>query len=342
MTTVSDGLFQYGGMPVNGAVPPFVSRYSKTFFVDPVNGLDGNSGESPSQAFATLYRAHKMCTAGQNDVVYLIGTGAAAGTARLSTANAIAGDSSLTTGELIWSKNATHLIGIAAPGVNSRARIANPTGTYTAATFGSNAFMTVSGNGCYIANISLTQSFSTGNAAEITLTVTGSYNVFDNVFASGPLSAAGYQGANSRALKVSTGGENIFLGGQYGADTVTRSALNANVEFASATARNRFDKVIFPMYTDDATAVGILGTGAGCMDRFQLFTNCWFINAIESGSTGATALANLTSASAGGMLVFANCNLIGFTKWGDTNALAQSYVSNVGGAATDGLMLAPT
>jgi len=158
----------------------------------------------------------------------------------------------------------------------------------------------------------------------------------------GMASTVAAEGANSRVLKIATGGENTFMNCQIGIDTVTRSAANANIEFASGTARNRFINCLLPVMTDDAAALCILGTGAACMDRFQLFTDCWFINAIESTSVAMTVAASLTSASSGGMLVFANCNSVGMTKWGDTNALAQSYVSNVGGASTDGLMLAPS
>ena len=342
MTTVADGLFQSGGMPVTGGVPPFVSCRSKTFFVDPVNGSDGNSGKSPQNAFASLYAAHGHMTAGRNDVCYLIGTGAAAGSVRLSLANAVAYDSTATTGTLTWSKNACHLIGVAAPGSNARARIATPTGTYTQATFNALPFITVSGSGCYVANLSTFQQFSTGADGEINFNITGSYNIFNNIFMGGMASTLAAQGAASRVLKIATGGENTFVNCQIGIDTVLRSAANANIEFASGTARNRFIDCILPIITDDAAALAILGTGAACMDRYQLFTNCWFINAIESTSTTMTVAASLTSASSGGMLVFANCNSIGITKWGDTNALAQSYVSNVGGAATDGLMLAPS
>ena len=44
MTTVADGLFQYGGMPVG--MPPYTGNW---YWVDPVHGSDGNSGRSPAQ-----------------------------------------------------------------------------------------------------------------------------------------------------------------------------------------------------------------------------------------------------------------------------------------------------
>jgi hypothetical protein len=346
MTTVADGLYQFGGMPVMGGIPPFLGKNAKVFFVDPVNGSDGNPGNSPARAFASLYRAHYMMTAGQNDVCFLLGNGATSGTARLSLANALAAqgptETAATSGELVWSKDACHLIGIAAPGTNSRARIATPTGTYTAATFGSNNMMTVSADGCYFANFSLTQSFSTGNAAEITLTVSGERNVFNNVYASGGLRAAAYGGAASRALLV-TGGENEFFSCDIGADTVTRSAANANLSFTSAAARNRFVKCLFAMHTSSATSVFVLADTGG-VDRWTLFDDCMFINAMDSGSTAITGAFSL-AASIGGSMVVKNSGLVGdgAANWGiDATSLAQMYVDNVGGAATAGLMLNPT
>lgn len=342
MTTFGDQVYQYGGMPVGVSGLPFPAT-GKAFFVDPVNGSDGNSGKKPSEALATLYKAHSLCTSGNNDVVYLIGDGGTTATARLSTALAASVDSSVTAGTLIWSKSATHLIGITAPTMNRRARIATPTGTYTYTTFGSvTNLITVSGSGNYFANFSVFSQFSTGGAGEILMEVTGQRNSFNGVDLLGPGSTAAIQGTGSRTVKITGGGENTFVNCTLGLDTVTKTVANATLEFASATARNRFDRCVFPMYGSGNGQFWVIGTGAGCMDRWQLFTNCWFLNNVESGSANLTAATSLTNAAAGGMLVMANCNLVGATKWGDTNALAQMYVSNVGGAATDGLMLAPT
>lgn len=340
MTTFADGLFQYGGMPVTPGVPvPFTG---KAWFVDPVNGADGNPGNSPQQAFATLYRAHAMARSGYNDVVYLIGNGAASGSVRLSTASAQSVDSSATSGQLTWSKSALHLIGIAGPGQNARARIATPTGTYTEATFNSLKFISVTGSGNYFANLATFQQFSTGANGEINLEVTGSYNTFNNVFLGGLASALAAQGTAGRVLKISGGGENRFIGCQIGLDTVTRTVANASIEFASGTARNSFIDCVLPFQTSAAGVLGILGTGAACMDRWQLFERCKFINNTSSTSTTMTALASLTSASPGGLLLFKDCDTIGITKLGDTNALANSYVTNVGGAATGGLDVNPS
>jgi hypothetical protein len=327
-------------MPVSSGTLPFTG---KTFWVDVVNGSDGNNGLTPGRAFATLYAAHSAATAGNNDVVYLIGNGAASGSARLSLANAQVWDSTATAGTLVWSKNATHLIGVTAPtGVAQRARIAPPTGTYTVTTFGSANFVTVTGAGCFFSNFSVFNGFSTGGAAQIAWTDTGGRNAYSNVDFGGMGDAGSAQDAGSRSLKVSTAGENTFVRCTVGLDTVTRTVANASLELAGGTPRNRFIECMFPFQTSSATTLGILGTGNACVDRWNSFERCVFVNNIKSTSTGMTALVSFTTASPGGLLVFKNCDTIGITKIGDTNGLANSYVSNVGGAATGGLDLNPS
>src|SRR5260370_1350706 len=145
LTNFPNGLTSFGIPVLGGASIPFTGKY---FFVDAVNGSDGNTGRSPSKALATVYKAHSLMTSGNNDVCYLIGSGSTAGTQRLSLANAQSVDSTATTGTLNWTKNAAHLIGITAPSrVAQRARFAPPTGTYTQATFGSGNFVVVTGSG---------------------------------------------------------------------------------------------------------------------------------------------------------------------------------------------------
>lgn len=348
MTTVSDGLFQYGGMPVGYGIPPFVSKDSKVFFVDPVNGLDGNPGNA-KLPFQTLYKAHKMCTAGNNDVVFLISNGALSGAAVLTAALAAAADSTLTTGVLTWSKNATHLIGVCSGGNNQRAKIATVYDrdgtTYTVTTFGSSTqFVNVTASGCYFKNISAQALFSTGGASMVCWTDAGSRNVYDNCGFYGQMDTASAQGTGSRSLKVgsSGSGENMFIRCQIGQDTVTRTVANANLELAGGTPRNTFYKCLFPIYGSGGGQFAVLGTGASCIDRWTLFDQCEFINNVGSGSANLTAMMSLTNASPGGILRLKQCGLVGATKWGDTNALAFSYVDNVGGAATDGLSLNPS
>lgn len=334
LTNFPNGITSFG-VPVLGTIGglPFTGNY---YFVDPVNGADGNEG-SVELPLKTLYGALAKCTAGNNDVVVLVGNGAASGSARLSTANAQSITPSATTGTLNWNKDATHLIGVCAPtGVAQRARIAPPSGTYTATTFGSDAFINVTASGCYFANISVFCGFSTGSASMIAWTDSGSRNAYSNVNIFGMADAASAGGANARTLKLNGGGEHTFIGCTLGGDTVARSAANATVELAGGTARNSFIDCTFPFQCSAGTPEGLRVAAASGMDRYALFKGCSFINNVGSTSTTMSALATL-AASAGGQVVIQNSASVGITEFGsDANSLGQIYVDMAAPSASAG------
>lgn len=333
---------QVSGVPTQGmgGAPMFTGRW---FFVDPVRGSDGNTGAADNP-MASVYRAHSLMTAGQNDVCVVVGSGSTAATQRLSLANAQAINSAATAGTLAWTKSACHLIGMTAPTmVGQRARFAPPTGTYTQATFGSGNFITVSGSGCYFANFSVFNGFSTGGNSQIAWTDSGGRNYYENVNIQGAADAASAQSTSSRSLLVTGTGENTFVNCTFGTDTVTRTVANATVQFASGTPRSTFINCTFPFQTSAATVLGIIGVGAACMDRWQKFVGCTFINNVQSTSTAMDALATLP-ASAGGLLLMKDCTLVGITEFGtDATSRGQIYVD--GGtvtAATSGIAVNPT
>lgn len=317
------------------------------FFVDPVNGSDGNIGTADNP-FKTIYWAYAKCVSGNNDVVVIVGNGAATGSARLSVANAQVADPTATTGTLTWAKNATHLVGMCAPAsVAQRARLAPPTGVYTQATFGSGNFVVVTGSGCIFSNFSVFNGFSTGGVNQIAWTDNGSRNYYNNVNFGGAGDAASAADTGSRSLKIGSGGsgENTFVGCTIGLDTVDRSVANASLEFAGATPRNTFVGCTFPMRATAAGVLSVLGTGAACMDRWQRFDNCLFLNAMSSGATAQTVIASLTNAAPGGYMAMNNCGFVGdgSTNWGDTNALANMYVLGATPvAASNGIMVKPS
>ena len=338
MTTVADGLYQYGGMPVISGMPvPFTGKW---WWVDPLGGLDGNSGSKPSDAFQTLYMAHNQAVAGRNDVVALISNGASTSSARLSLALAQTVTPAATAGTLVWSKNATHLIGVCSPTYTAqRARIAPPTGTYTQATFGSGNFVTVTAAGCYFANFSLFNGFSTGGTNQICWTDSGQRNAYVNVEFGGMADAASANDAGSRSLKVggAGNGENSFFRCTIGLDTVARTAANSALEFTGGTPRNRFTECVFPSFLTGSGANGfaILGTGNSCVDRFNLFERCVFVSSIKSGGSLAMAtLGSFTTAAPGGLVLLKDCDAVGMTAVGDANFLANSYVTNLYGTTT--------
>ena len=340
LTNFPNGITSFG-VPVLGNIGgiPFSGNY---YFVDPVNGADGNEG-SADYPLATLYAAINRAVSGNNDVIVLMSNGAASGTARLSLALAQTINSSATSGTLNWNKNATHLIGMTAPTrIGQRARIAPPTGVYTASTFGANTFINVTGAGCFFANIDIFVGFSTGSASMIGVIEAGGRNAYQNVNIQGLGDAASAGGSAARTLKI-TSQENTFTDCVLGLDTVARSAANATVEFASGTARNSFIGCTFPFQTSAATPLGIIASGASSIDRFQLFQQCTFINNVQSTSTTMNGLATLP-ASAGGLLLIKDSTMVGITEFGtDATTRGQIYVDGASVvAATSGIAVNPT
>lgn len=297
-------------------------------YLQPSSSYLGTQTGSATAPYTTLADAYAAGRNGKNDVVVLVGNGAASGSARLSSG-------------FTWAKDALHLVGVdSGVNISNRARIAP-----TAAVAAFANFFTVSGNGCRFANIQWFHGFDTGTTSQICMTVTGSRNLFSDCHIAGMGDTASAQNANSRSLKIGSNGsgENMFVNCVIGLDTVTRTAANASLEFASATPRNQFIGCLFPFMTSSATVLGILGTGNECMDRFQYFDRCMFINNVKSTSTTMTVLTSFTTASPGGLCLHNRSVLVGITDYGDTNGLANSFVDGLtGAAATSGIAVNPS
>jgi hypothetical protein len=335
--------FQVDGVPTMGmnGLPP---TRGSVFFVDYVNGSDGNNG-SASFPLKTVYRAHAKAVAGRGDVVVVVSDGSTTGTQRLSLANAQAVDSTVSAGTLVWSKNNTHLVGLAAPTVvGQRARFAPPSGTYTQATFGSGNFVTVTASGCIFANLSVFNGFSTGGSSQIAWTDSGGRNYYSNVMFGGAGDAASAQSTSSRSLLLSgTAGENTFDSCEFGLDTVTRTVANATLEFSGGIPRNTFRNCNFVFQTSASTPIGLLVAAASGIDRWQKFDNCTFVNNVQSTSTTMSGLSTL-AASAGGLLLMKSCTLVGISEFGtDATSRGQIYVDGAAPTAgSSGIAVNPT
>jgi hypothetical protein len=122
-------------------LPPWLAfTQGKIFHVKPYSGVDTNAGLSSSGALKTLAAALAKCTAGENDVVLLY-----------AESNTSAYTTDYQAATLNWNKDLTHLIGVTSGvSMSPRARIAVAS-TYAAA----GPTMTVSANGCYIANVQI-------------------------------------------------------------------------------------------------------------------------------------------------------------------------------------------
>ena len=297
------------GMPlygIQGTLPPFSGN---SFWVDETNGSDGNTG-GPQDPFKTLTQAHSACLAGNNDVVYLKGT-------------------VHTTATTVWSKNNTHLIGLA-PSLDSeaRARISQT---------GSTVFtplVSVTAAECIFSNIGSFHGFA-DLTNQICWADSGQRNQYTHCAFLGMGNATG--GASqtgSRSLTVGGGGngENTFTNCVIGLDTIVRSAANASLELLGGSPRNVFRNCTFPCDTSSAAALWLVVTATG-MDRWALFDNCAFVNSIDSGSTELT-VGMTVNASAGGSVLLNNCITLGATAIASTGPVYINQISAAGATTT--------
>lgn len=316
---------EVAGVPTMGVggAPFFTGNW---WFVDPLNGSDGNSGAADSP-FQTIYQGYNKAVADNNDVVILVGSGDTSGTARLSVALAQTINPAATTGTVTWAKNATHLVGMTAPTLNCRARFAPPTGTYTAATFGNAGnFFNVTASGCYFANFSLFNGFSTGATGQICWQDSGSQNYYDHVHFGGMGDTASAASTTSACISlVGSGGEREFVNCTIGLDTVQRTGANSSLIVSAGTPRNSFRYCRFISdLSSGATAAAILTAPSASIDRWIEFDQCRFLNSVKS-SGSAMAQAFVMTAS-GGLVLVNNCGAAGITAW-ETSTSGFVYVT---------------
>jgi hypothetical protein len=284
-----------GGMEIKGI--PLVTMGGTNYFVDPVNGSDGNNGKTWQRAVKTLAKAHSLQTTGANDTTYLIGNGATSGTAR-------------ETETLTWSKNAAHLVGVAAPtAVAARARYSAASGSTYA------TMMTVSGDGNIIANLHVFQNYAT-DAANICMNVTGERNYFYGGHYAGGGHATGAGNAGMTSLTLTGDGENTFDGVTIGLDTIARTAASGEIDFKSAAVRNVFRDCNIVTFGAAGTFF-VTADSSGCLDRYTIFDNCNFLNAPTGAVGGAATMTAGFSvhASAGGYILVKDCSSVGMTGW---------------------------
>jgi hypothetical protein len=319
---------EVAGVPTMGmaGAPLFSGNW---YFVDYVNGNDGNPG-SADEPLKTIYAAHDLMQAGNNDVCVIVGNGAASGTQRLSIANAQVGDPTATTGTLNWSKDACHLIGMTAPtGISPRARLA-PETTATLTTFGSGTLVNVTASGCYFANFQAFSGYATGGNNQICWNDSGDRNYYADVHFAGAGDTASAQSTSSRSLVLDGGSESTFVNCTFGVDTVQKTVANSIVEFKAGSTRNKFVNCDFIWWSNSATTLVVSAAAASAIDRWIKFDNCAFLGF----GTALTGIASL-AASVGGYLLMKNSTLVSgsATNWGaDATSLAQMWVD--GGAPT--------
>lgn len=321
-TTFSGPVVSPGGFigPVLGGNTVFTGTF---FYVNPATGADGNDGLTPATAVQSITTAFNKCTSGNNDVVYLIGDGTTAGTARISST-------------LTWNKNATHLIGVCSPvAISQRARISHaasaPTTAFT-------PMVRVTGNGCLFSNIQIFEGFA-ADTAVVTWEDQGNRNYYSNVQFAG-MGNATYSAdeTGSACLLLTGGGEHVFDGCAFGVDTVPRTVANANIRLRSETARNIFRGCLTLIYATAAGVLAVDANAANSLNRWVLFEDSVFINAQNiTGETAMTVLA-IGNASQNGVILLTNCvrnNITAYGAAGDLIKIANSTNADTTSAGGD-------
>jgi hypothetical protein len=330
LTNFPNGVTSFGMpmVPGPGIVPNIPATSSKSgttgiYFVDGTNGNDGFEGTSPTRAFKTLDRAYNSCLGGANEVIYILG-----GDTSVNFSSSIASGGA----GLVWSKNYTHCIGLAAPiMIGQRARITNGASTVLLT-----PMINVSGHGCLFQNLEIANVGNDATGAAVPLLVTGVRNAFMNCQISGGFTAttAGNAAMRSLVLGASTptaADENYFYHCYIGLDTIARSSTQTEIEILGASARVVFEDCIISTYTSAGTNFWV-SIGANGIDRFCEFKNCTFMNATTLAGGVALADGMSLNASCGGVVLLKNALIMGATATAATKT--DLYFDNINGSTT--------
>lgn len=298
------------GMPlygIMGILPPFSGN---SFWVDTVNGSDGNTG-GPQDALATIGAAYAKCVSGNNDVVYFTGIALLAAT-------------------LTWAKNKTHLIGLSSGPFNSSNALIQPT-SFAATAGAFSPMVNVTGTGCRFENISAAAGIAQA-AAQVTWAEAGGHNAYLNCQFAQTGNATAAAQAGSRALTIASL-RNFWSNCIIGGDGLVRATgTNSSLEFLAGAGSNIFRGCTFPMWSSVAANTFLLAATATCTG-FMLFDDCQFVNAINNAGGTALTQAFSISATAGASFILTPLSIVAGATILNTAGTGTIYVSSAVAAA---------
>jgi hypothetical protein len=294
-----------------------LSKGSKVFIVDAVNGSDSNTGLTFEDPLLTVAAALALTTTLHNDVVLLVGNGTSYAEAAID-----------------WHHDFTHLIGLNSGGPEPRSRIK------CTAALATTPFFTVSGDGCIIKNISFWHE-TTNAAGLVNVLVSGSRNTFEGCQFAGGVGANAATGA--RSLKIGAAGEgsgNTFRNCWIGCDTITAVDGMAGVEFVSGAMHTLFEDCIFAVSTNGTTYAHVTAAAAAGVGRLNVFRRCTFIN--EGNGVQASVFVIGAALPVSSYIVALDCWQYGATDWNhDNNGLLTNVTiaANTTGVNSGNLLI---
>jgi hypothetical protein len=318
MTTFSDQLFQFGGVPAGmGVIPITKGNY---WFVDYGAGSDGNSGKSLTEAFKTLEYAVSRAVA--DDVILLTPNATHVLSAMLSiTANRI------------------HIVGlVGSPSMyGQRVRISL---TSTVAT--DIATIQVTGQACTFTNLKIMNN-CTNAAALWCVADGGEYTIFRNC----EMYKESLLNSTEAAELMCNGDSSQYINCTIGstANAISGAIKRPCVNFSVGTLTGKvardvyFEGCLFWRKAGNAANIFIDAVAANDIERMCLFKDCTFINnPLGTGMTNAIT-SNLTD----GSILLKNCAGVNFTGWATATTNKLVYIDQkTGGTTTDGIGLIAT
>ena len=285
--------------------------FSKKFYVDNINGSDGNDGLSMTNAKKTIAAAYDRCTANKHEAVIVMPSASSYSRAA----------------SLVWNKAYTHLIGLSGPGVyGGRCRISD------SAAFAGILFSILSAGGIF-KGIHWQRAFDSASGVEnVTLGGSASYNYFEDCQVDGPimssLGAAAYRnlslvdGARSNTFRRCTiGAWNQLATSTTGYQLYAAGTTNGNVG-------THFMDCIFMWYGNSASITPIFVADLIVANAYILFDRCKFlgVGTVVNGLVAASQPAN-------GKLIFMDCQSVGVAEYAAGTA-GNIWVAN--GSAVSG------
>lgn len=272
------------------------SKGSKVFVVDYVNGSDSNPGTKWEAPLKTIEAAYALTTDLKNDAILLVGNG---------TSNTAAA-------AITWSKSYTHLIGLNSGAYREpRSRIKN------AAALATTPFITWSGSGCMVKNISFWHE-STDAAALVNVLVSGGRNYFENVQFAGAVGTNNASGARSLKVGGANASGNTFKNCTIGNDTVQQVAGVIDLELVTGVMHTTFEDCVFAHSAGVTAQPHVKAAAAADVGRLNVFKRCLFINEVPS--VVQAEVFNLGASLAESNVIFLiDCWKYGVADWDHNN-----------------------
>lgn len=265
-----------------------LDMFTKKFYLDPVNGSDGNPGTSLTNARKTLPEAYKLLTANKNEaLIWLPGSSYVDLTSAFS-----------------WGKAFTHLVGLQAPnfGYGGRCRMRD-----TAAI--SDPLFTLEAIGCKIYNIHFQRDYNSDvgvvNVQVGSSATNGSYSYFEGCQIDGPIMAALGAAAYRNLYLYDGARSNTFRKCTIGAWNQLATSTDGYQLYAPGTlgygyAGTHFDECTFLWYGNNASITPLRINHVGDANCYMLFDKCKFLGvgtAVDSLLYGDPAAGSVILAS---------------------------------------------